>query len=561
MPMFQARPLRAGTTHSNPAQPGFKSRPWPVQAGSAAEAFARAQPPTGARGWPARAGAMNEFTARRGTTSATGGTTLPGKLPEHLQAGIEALSGVSMADVTVHHESPHPAAFEALALVQSNEIHIGPGQDEHLPHEAWHVAQQRQGRVPSSGQRCGVSLNQDPTLEREADEMGARADRDGPLLPGAPSALAAAALSTDSPVQLKISAKNSPTIDTKEALDELISELTQGQGAEYRGLVQWFLTFCYDVDYVFSSSGALFDTVEQLKSEWEDELTEIGVTKKEIPTAHHMYNLLGAARPDQDEAILHKIIYPSLKSEYVETRGGGQEAMRAKGLVYNPEVKGEKNTMPLNFSWLVGVANRGLTIRIVVPVTRRVLVRPIKPEKAEPSLTNALPPQDASQQATPSQDEVKVPSGVVTVPLSATAREILGLLRGKFYTLSGDSTDAEKILKPTEKARRAMPKDVQIEEDMPIGMLTAELAKYGIEIESDEVATSAEAEAEKSVRARTETEQKKFGQGSQFIGNLPESGPEVRKLEKRRKETLKKLEVRRKKLLENRRAGKKEQGD
>ncbi|MEM7041075.1 MAG: DUF4157 domain-containing protein [Bacteroidota bacterium] len=36
---------------------------------------------------------------------------------------------------------------QAHAYDQGTDIHIGPGQEKHLPHEAWHVVQQKQGRV------------------------------------------------------------------------------------------------------------------------------------------------------------------------------------------------------------------------------------------------------------------------------------------------------------------------------------------------------------------------------------------------------------------------------
>ena len=53
---------------------------------------------------------------------------------------------------------------------------MAPGQEKHLPHEAWHVAQQSQGRVRATTQlKEGVSINDDAGLESEADRMGARA--------------------------------------------------------------------------------------------------------------------------------------------------------------------------------------------------------------------------------------------------------------------------------------------------------------------------------------------------------------------------------------------------
>jgi Domain of unknown function (DUF4157) len=97
-------------------------------------------------------------------------------LPDALKSGIEALSGLSMDHVKVHHDSARPAQFNALAYAQGNEIHVGPGQEQYLPHEAWHVVQQAQGRVrPTIQMNEGVPVNDDAGLEREADVMGARA--------------------------------------------------------------------------------------------------------------------------------------------------------------------------------------------------------------------------------------------------------------------------------------------------------------------------------------------------------------------------------------------------
>ncbi|WP_374148154.1 DUF4157 domain-containing protein [Sphingomonas sp. 28-63-12] len=100
----------------------------------------------------------------------------PGGLPSGLRAGIESLSGVSMAGVQVHRNSAMPAQLNALAYAKGRDIHLGPGQEQHLPHEAWHVVQQAQGRVqPTTQLKQGVPVNDDAGLEHEADIMGARA--------------------------------------------------------------------------------------------------------------------------------------------------------------------------------------------------------------------------------------------------------------------------------------------------------------------------------------------------------------------------------------------------
>ena len=97
-------------------------------------------------------------------------------LPDDLKAGVEALSGFSMDDVRVHYNSSKPAQLQALAYTQGTEIHVGPGQGEHLPHEAWHVVQQMEGRVKPTIQAKGVQINEDQGLEKEADVMGYQAN-------------------------------------------------------------------------------------------------------------------------------------------------------------------------------------------------------------------------------------------------------------------------------------------------------------------------------------------------------------------------------------------------
>jgi hypothetical protein len=96
-------------------------------------------------------------------------------LPDALKAGIETLSGVSLDDVTVRRASGAPARVGAAAYARGTEIHVAPGEDRHLAHEAWHVVQQKQGRVPATTRIGGVDVNDDPRLEREADVMAARA--------------------------------------------------------------------------------------------------------------------------------------------------------------------------------------------------------------------------------------------------------------------------------------------------------------------------------------------------------------------------------------------------
>lgn len=97
-------------------------------------------------------------------------------LPDNLKAGVESLSGFSMDNVKVHYNSSKPATVQALAYTQGTDIHVASGQEKHLPHEAWHVAQQMAGRVEPTIEVGGMPVNDNVSLEHEADVMGDKAN-------------------------------------------------------------------------------------------------------------------------------------------------------------------------------------------------------------------------------------------------------------------------------------------------------------------------------------------------------------------------------------------------
>ena len=96
-------------------------------------------------------------------------------LPDQMKENFEAMGGFDLSDVRVHYGSQKPAKIGALAYAQGNQIYLGPGQQKHLGHEAWHVVQQKQGRVTATMQMQGLGVNDDARLEREAGAMSARA--------------------------------------------------------------------------------------------------------------------------------------------------------------------------------------------------------------------------------------------------------------------------------------------------------------------------------------------------------------------------------------------------
>lgn len=96
-------------------------------------------------------------------------------MSENLKNGIENLSGLDMSDVKVHRNSSRPKQLDALAYTQGTDIYLGPGQEKHLPHEAWHVVQQKQGKVEATGKIGKDAVNEDISLEKEATKMGSKA--------------------------------------------------------------------------------------------------------------------------------------------------------------------------------------------------------------------------------------------------------------------------------------------------------------------------------------------------------------------------------------------------
>lgn len=92
-------------------------------------------------------------------------------IPTQMKLDFERRSGLSFDDVRVHYNSDQPAKLGALAYTQGTQVHIGPGQEKHLPHELGHVIQQKTRHIMPTKYQLGVSINQDRSLEREADRL------------------------------------------------------------------------------------------------------------------------------------------------------------------------------------------------------------------------------------------------------------------------------------------------------------------------------------------------------------------------------------------------------
>ena len=105
-------------------------------------------------------------------------------LPRDVQSKMEGAFGTDLSPVRTH-DGSLAQSVGALAVTQGADIHFAPGLyaphtnwgQQLLGHELTHVLQQASGRVQATRQRKGWGVNSDTTLEREADEMGARAAR------------------------------------------------------------------------------------------------------------------------------------------------------------------------------------------------------------------------------------------------------------------------------------------------------------------------------------------------------------------------------------------------
>jgi|GEM_PF-5755747 len=102
-------------------------------------------------------------------------------IPLSLKRHFETLSGFSLDDVRVHYNSSKPQKFQAQAYTQGDQIYVSQGQERHLAHELGHVIQQKRGIVSPTGTQHGELVNEDPGLEKDADQFLASSASTGEL--------------------------------------------------------------------------------------------------------------------------------------------------------------------------------------------------------------------------------------------------------------------------------------------------------------------------------------------------------------------------------------------
>lgn len=87
-----------------------------------------------------------------------------------VRAELEGSSGCDLSSLRVHRNSLEPARLFADAFTRWPDIHVAPGHEHRLLHEGRHAIQQLQGRVALTRRIAGMAINDEPGLEREAEQ-------------------------------------------------------------------------------------------------------------------------------------------------------------------------------------------------------------------------------------------------------------------------------------------------------------------------------------------------------------------------------------------------------
>lgn len=105
------------------------------------------------------------------------------KPPFHVKEKMEDSLGHDFSNVAIHQDSNKAQSLNAKAFTQGNQIHFAPGEynphdrsgQELLGHELTHVVQQRENNIPVTTQLRGTAINDNSSLEQEADVKGKQA--------------------------------------------------------------------------------------------------------------------------------------------------------------------------------------------------------------------------------------------------------------------------------------------------------------------------------------------------------------------------------------------------
>ncbi|MDX2250106.1 MAG: hypothetical protein SF052_25210 [Bacteroidia bacterium] len=286
-------------------------------------------------------------------------------------------------------------------------------------------------------------------------------------------------------------------------------------------LAKWFVRHLLGKEEVefFGDKEEYSTKVSHYLEKWIQSLQKLGIGDDErMDNAFWMYNNLENAKAG-DEAVIYKIAdeYKAFKERWIAQQKAEGKDYTGRGLIYYPRAasqtqksasaseapatSGNLHTMPLNFSWLAALVHHQVPVRVVVPLDDRVLIR------AQGGKT----------------DMSAVKSGKAEAPLSATAREVLGLLRGGFYQVSQNRgpRDYEVVLQPTGKPL-LFPDEIAIDPTMAYEQLVEELYRVGIKIPPQTLAEQIAPEIKKETAQMQEEAFKKIQQNtpSRAQGNV-----------------------------------------
>lgn len=83
------------------------------------------------------------------------GGVRPGAMPDRSKSGVETLSGTAVDDVKVHSRSSAPGRLGALAYVQGTAVHLAPGAETGVAHEAAQLVQAESAGEKTRGKNRG----------------------------------------------------------------------------------------------------------------------------------------------------------------------------------------------------------------------------------------------------------------------------------------------------------------------------------------------------------------------------------------------------------------------
>lgn len=181
-------------------------------------------------------------------------------MPSPLRKKMEHAFQEDFSQVKIHPNAPDADSLSALAFTQGKDIHFAPGHynpqsqegQKIIAHELAHVVQQRSGRV-NLAQGQSTPVNNHPSLEAEADRMGAKAARGMSVsFPASQHVSESTAhMSTATPIQRTLGGMSPVALDDEENESTNNYEMTDPNAelkkakAHMQGNIEWLKNRAY----------------------------------------------------------------------------------------------------------------------------------------------------------------------------------------------------------------------------------------------------------------------------------------------------------------------------